>query len=123
MEGQVLEWLKAIFRPRSPEQGARVVVDRDGVRFTHPDGRVDAVTWSALQLAGVETTDTGPFVEDVYFYLEGPDHGFHIPQAAEGVDELVRRLTALPGFDSDTWAAAMSSTENARFVCWRKGPS
>jgi hypothetical protein len=98
-----------------------VDVDADGVTCTPPDGWVDAVRWSALLLVGVETTDTGPFIEDIYFYLEGYGYGFHIPQGVEGVDELVRRLVGLPGFDSEAFAAAMSSTANARFICWRKG--
>ena len=96
-------------------------VDAEGVACTRPDGRVDAVRWSDLLLVGVETTDTGPFVEDVYFYLEGPEYGFHIPQGVESVDELVRRLTGLAGFASEAFAAAMSSTANGRFICWRKG--
>jgi hypothetical protein len=68
----------------------------------------------------VETNDAGPFVEDVFFYLEGPEFGFYVPQAAEGTDELVRRLIRLPGFDSDTFGAAMCSTTNDRFTCWKR---
>jgi hypothetical protein len=100
-----------------------VIADDIGVRCTQPDGRVDSVTWAGLQLAGVETNDAGPFVEDVYFYLEGPDYGFYIPHGAEGTDELVRHLLGLPGFDAGTFSAAMTSTANARFVCWRRNPT
>ena len=116
----MLDWLKTVFRDVSSKKRCRVAVDAKGVSCTRPDGRVDAVNWSDLVVAGVETTATGPFVEDVYFYLEGPDYGFYVPQAADGTDELVRRLVELPGFDVKTFAAAMSCTDNTRFVCWRK---
>lgn len=117
----MVDWLKAVFCRRPREEGARVVVDDEGVRCIRPDGRTDVVSWSNLQLAGLETNDAGPFMEDVYFYLEGPGYGFYIPQASEGIQELVSRLAALPGFDEEAFAAAMSSTANARFVCWRRG--
>jgi hypothetical protein len=98
---------------------ATVFVDQKRIRCVWPNGQVNAVAWSELQLAAVETRDCGPCVEDVYFYLEGPEYGFFVPQGAQGTNELVRRLTELPGFDNEAFAAAMSSTENARFVCWK----
>jgi hypothetical protein len=81
---------------------------------------VDSVAWSDLRLVAVETNDGGPFVEDVYFYLEGSAYGFYIPQAAEGVHELVGRLAVLPSFDGDAFGAAMCCTDNARFICWTR---
>ena len=78
------------------------------------------MTWAELQLVGVETTPEGPFAEDVYVYLEGAENGFYIPQGAEGVDELVRRLTVLPAFNNEAFANAMCSTSSARFVCWKR---
>jgi hypothetical protein len=116
----VLAWLKTVFHAGSSREGCRVAVDAKGVSCARPDGRVDVVNWSDLVVAGIQTTAIGPFVEDVYFYLEGPDYGFYIPQAAEGTEELVGRLLQLPGFDSETFAAAMSCTDDTRFVCWRK---
>jgi hypothetical protein len=96
-----------------------VVADDSGIHCVRADGTVDAVSWSDLRLVGVETNDAGPFIEDVYFYLEGPVFAFYIPQRAEGTDELTRRFAALPGFDNRAFAAAMCSTGNEKFVCWR----
>jgi hypothetical protein len=114
-------WITALLYPRSPEQSTRVGAGDECIRCIRPDGRVDAVAWSDLQTVSVETNDAGPFVEDVYFHLEGSEYGFYVPQAAEGTDELVRRLTELPGFDSEAFLAAMRSTANERFICWRRG--
>jgi hypothetical protein len=116
----VLGWLKALFHSSPPDLG-RIVVNDERVSYARPDGQIDTVRWADLRLAGVETNDGGPFVEDVYFFLEGPEYGFFIPQGADGSDELTSRLAALPGFDGDSFTEAMCSAANARFVCWRKG--
>lgn len=97
-----------------------VFVDDEGVRFTHADGGTDEVSWADLQLAGVETNALGPFLEDVYLILEGPRYRFYIPQGARGTKELIRRLLALPGFDGEAFASAMASTDDKRFICWRR---
>src|SRR5262249_29209094 len=101
------------------EKFPRVVVDDNEVRCIHSDGRNYVVRWSDLKVAGVETNSAGPFIEDVYYYLEGPDYGFYVPMSAQGADELVRRLKALPQFDNKSFADAMCCTDDARFICWR----
>jgi hypothetical protein len=113
-------WIQHWLRPCSPEEKARVEIDDASIRCVHPEGRVDTLAWSDLRLVAVETNDAGPFLEDVYFYLEGPEYGFYIPQAAAGTDELLQCLTKLPGFDNAAFGAAMCSTANARFVCWTR---
>jgi hypothetical protein len=108
-----------LLRPSKPHS-ERLAVDDDGVAYVSPDGQLHVVRWTDLEVAAVETTVGGPFIEDVYFYLEGSKYGFFIPEGAEGTDELVRRLVALPGFDGASFSDAMRSTANARFVCWRR---
>src|SRR5947207_2302524 len=86
-----LEWLKSIFLRPKVEEIPRVVVDDNEVRCVRSQGRSDAVSWSDLRVVGVETNSGGPFIEDVYYYLEGPSYGFYVPMTAQGADELVRR--------------------------------
>jgi hypothetical protein len=98
-----------------------VSFDDTGVtRFT-ADGKVEFIAWSELQEVGVVTTDEGPFVEDVYFMLIGPENtGCVVPQCSEGSQTLVERLLQLPGFDEPLFIKAMGSTSNRKFVCWRR---
>ncbi len=117
---KILSWVRGLLHPPPPEEQTRVVVDEEGIRCLRPDGSTHMVAWSDLQLVGVETNEAGPFIEDVYYYLEGTEYGFYIPQCAQGEKELVDRLLALPGFDCDAFSAAMCSTAAARFVCWQK---
>jgi hypothetical protein len=65
----------------------------------------------------IETSDQGPFVEDVEWVLVFADGGeARFPQGA--VD--LARLQELPGFDNDAVIGAMQCTDNRTFVVWRK---
>jgi hypothetical protein len=44
-----------------------------------------------------------------------------VPQGAQESTQLLERLQRLPGFDNAALMRAMSSTEEATFVCWRRG--
>jgi hypothetical protein len=115
-----IERLKSLLRRPKAEEFVRVVVDENEVQCIRSDGRNDVVDWSDLRVVGVETNSGGPFIEDVYYYLEGTRYGFYVPMTAQGADELVRRLKTLPQFDNKSFAEAMCCTDNARFVCWRR---
>jgi len=90
------------------------------VLCTSPDGRMESVKWRDLNLVAVVTTDDGPFSPDVFLLLTGEESGCTIPLGAAGADELLKKLQALPGFDNSAVIKAMSSTDNNRFICWRR---
>jgi hypothetical protein len=90
-----------------------------GIFYRQLDGNERIVRWDTLRAVLIETTDQGPFVEDVWWILiDGEGHCI-IPQEAGG-EALLERLQALPGFDNDAVIAAMASTENQIFVCWQR---
>ena len=96
-----------------------VSFDDDCVTGRRPDGVVESVKWSDLQAVVIVTTDLGPYVDDVFWVLVGKEVGCIVPSEAEGIDLLLRRLQQLPRFDHEAVVAAMTSTQNARFLCWR----
>lgn len=42
------------------------------------------------------------------------------PQGATGEEEVIARLTAMPGFNHRAMIAAMASTDNATFILWSR---
>lgn len=101
----------------------RVRFDEDAISVIHKDGTRESVKWSELTAVVIETTDQGPFMEDVFFILVGSDHspGCVVPQGAAGESELFSALqTRLPGFDNERVIEAMSSTDNNSFLIWRR---
>jgi hypothetical protein len=101
--------------------GPIIRIDDRGVRRELAGGKVEEVAWDALEEVSVLTTADGPFAEDVFFILAGRDgSGCVVPQGAPESGELLERLQRLPGFDNEAFIRAMSSAEDARFVCWRR---
>jgi hypothetical protein len=103
-----------------PEYHVRI--DDHGVRRELPGGTVEQVAWDDLLEAVVLTTGDGPFAEDVFFVLAGEGGtGCVVPQGAPESTQLLERLQRLPGFDNAALIRAMSSAQDATFVCWRRG--
>lgn len=80
----------------------------------------DGVRWSDLKAVLLETTDQGPFRNDVFWVLVGEHSRCVVPQEAAGSQELLARLQTLAGFDSAAVVEAMGTAENRTFVCWRR---
>ncbi len=86
----------------------------------HGETRQQGVRWSDLKAVLIETTDQGPFQNDVFWVLVGEKSRCVVPQEAEGSQQLLARLQTLAGFDSSAVIEAMGSAENRTFVCWRR---
>ena len=111
-------------RPDSVQPEANFVVHLSDteVRCDHPDGRVERVAWDDLQAVIVHTTANGPILPDVFWILVGTSthSGCVIPQGATGDTALLERLQKLPGFDNEAFIGSMSSTDDQKFLCWRR---
>jgi hypothetical protein len=124
-EVHVFNWLRKKTHTPTPEERTVVEVNDEWIRARGPDGREDSIQWADLRRVRIVTRDCGPFLEDVYFHLEGQDNAFFIPQSAQCTTDLAGRFARLPGFDIDAFVRAMSCSSNACFDCWRrvdKGP-
>jgi hypothetical protein len=104
----------------SEEPLTEVVLTKDTISCTRPNGDFEQVRFDDLVRVEVQTTDAGPEVTDVYFILADSKSECIIPMGSAGDEHLLEKLQTLPGFDNETYSKAMSSTEDARFVCWQK---
>lgn len=114
------------FRRSSKTGTHRIQLNDACVTYQRADGTRETMRWDELEEVGIVTTADGPFAEDVYWVLLGPDRrtGCAIPACASGMDQLIARLQQLPDFDNDAVIRAMGSTSEARFECWtnRRAP-
>lgn len=80
-----------------------------------------SISWTELVGVDIQTTDQGPFVDDVRWLLRS-NHGrvLRVGSESPGMDVLLARLQQLPGFDNETVIRAATSTDNAVFECWRR---
>lgn len=96
-----------------------MLVNEASILYTSYAAETIGVEWDELRAVSIETNDTGPWLTDFYWVLELKKREVCIPQGAEGEDQMIEALLALPSFDHDAYGAAMSSTSNRRFKCWR----
>ncbi len=119
-----MNFLQRIFgKSHAPaERGeGRVTFDEVRVEYVGADGKQQHIAWGDLVEVSVLTTNEGPFIDDVFFFLLGPtsEQGICVPQGATGSQQLVERLVKLPDFDDSALINAMRSTDNNRFICWK----
>lgn len=97
-----------------------VSFDATEIVYTPMNGDALRIAWSDLLVVEIATTDDGPFDEDVFWVLHGGGPPLVVAQSVDGAPALLARLQELPGFDNEAVIAAMSSTDVARFLCWRR---
>jgi hypothetical protein len=113
-----LNKLRGIVQPSPPTEDI-VTFDDVEVRCTRRSGKSESVRWDDLRGVLLETTDQGPFVDDMFWILVGTSGGCIVPSEAKGCQELMARLQQLPGFDNEAIIRASQLTSNNRLLCWK----
>jgi len=104
-----------------PAETLSVTVTSKGVTVSRPGPSPGHVGWDQLVEVAVVTTSAGPMEDDVFLVLRAADGGSClVPNPV--AKELVPWLLRLPGFDHEKFIAAMGSTSEAAFVCWKGRP-
>lgn len=85
-----------------------------------PLARKISVRVEDIKEIGVETTDTGPFVEDVFWLINRETDGLRIPQGSPVFEALMDYFGSLQGFDWKPFTEAMGCTNCRYFLCWRR---
>jgi len=125
----VLKNIISIFRtkPKSNPEGrespyakVKVSFDEESAFVQWPDKAAEAICFKDLIGVAVETTDKGPFIEDVWWHLASPEKVVTYPSEATGADKILNRLQQLPTFNNERLIQAMSSTDNKTFILWDK---
>ena len=119
-------WIRAAIaraRLEGVKQGPGVVmVEERRIGYMGPEHGGFAAL-EALILVEIVTTGEGPFQDDLFWVLhQSGEPPLIIPGSADGAAGLLDAFEALPGFSYPNVTAAMASTEDRRFVLWRREP-
>jgi hypothetical protein len=119
LDAWLTEWL--LFRPLGTLvapfhteyqlQGRTLLIKR-------PFRAVMAVPIDELDEIGIETTDQGPFAEDLFWILKQGTTRLRIGDPHPIFRQLMDSFGSLEDFDWTTFADAMSCLENRYFPCW-----
>ena len=112
--------IRLFFRPPNPDTLVRASLDDKEFTLITPDGTVHNMPREAIRQIAIETTDTGPFLEDEYWAISDGERRLLVPQASPDFGKLLEHFKAFPQFDYEAVIRAMGCTDNREFVCWKK---
>ena len=126
LDARLSEWLfKVLSKPLllvAPYFRTNYRLHGDTLTFKRPFSRPVSLRIDEFDEIGVETTDQGPFGEDVFWILKRGQTRIRIGDPHPVFKMLLDRFDALNGFDWGPFTEAMSCAENHYFVCWRRPP-
>ena len=103
---------------KSPYAAVKVWFDKEHAWVHWPSKEPESIKWDSLIGVAVETTDQGPFVEDVYWLLASKEKVISYPSEASGSEEMLKRLQEIPTFNNERLIEAMTCTDNQTFILW-----
>jgi hypothetical protein len=93
---------------------AHLTADSTGLTI----GPGEQIPWTEVLEVRVETTDAGPYDEDLFLVVIARGRAaLRIPSPV--VPRVLPQVQRLPGFDNETLIKSMSCADKAMFVCWR----
>ncbi|MEY2430254.1 MAG: hypothetical protein QOJ40_3139 [Verrucomicrobiota bacterium] len=94
--------------------------DGQTITVKRPFGKPISVAIEDLDEIGIETTDQGPFVEDVFWILKREGMRIRLGEPHPVFKKLMDRFSSLEDFDWRPFTEAMTCTDNRYFLCWRR---
>jgi hypothetical protein len=85
-----------------------------------PFGKMVSMQIDELDEIGIETTDQGPFAEDVFLILKRDEMRLRIGDPHPIFKQFMDVFGSLEGFDWRPFNEAMSCTDNRYFPCWKR---
>lgn len=120
LEAQLFNWLLKPMGIVAPYLRTNYWLDGNTLTVKRPFRKCVFVKIDDLDEIGVETTDQGPFVEDVFWILKKGKMRIRIGDPHPVFKMLMDTLGSLEGFDWQPFVEAQSCTDNRYFMCWRR---
>ena len=120
LEDRIGAWLLKPLAAIAPYLRTNYRVAGQTIIVKRPFSRAVSVNIDELDEIGVETTDQGPFVEDVFWILQQGRIRIRIGDPHPVFKTLMERFGSLEGFDWKPFIEAQSCTDNRYFLCWRR---
>lgn len=123
LDARLSEWLFRFFTAplllAAPYLRTNYWLHGDIFTFKRPCRRPVSLRVDELDEIGVETTDQGSFVEDVFWILKRGNVRLRIGEPHPVFKMLMEHFGSLKGFDWRPFIEAQSCTDNRYFLCWR----
>jgi len=98
----------------------RFTFDGQTIVADGPLARRTSVKVKDIDEIGIQTTDAGPFVEDVFWLINRETDDLYIPQDSPVFKTMMDSFGSFDGFDWKPFTEAMSCTDRQYFLCWKR---
>jgi len=118
----MLAKIQSWFARKSPNHARQIRFAFDGhtISADGPFARKSFVRVEDIREIGIETTNAGPFLEDVFWLINREADCVRIPQDSPVFKVLMDYFGSFEGFDWRPFTGAMSCTDPRYFLCWQK---
>ncbi|MEZ6140623.1 MAG: hypothetical protein R3B84_08635 [Zavarzinella sp.] len=120
MKNTIIERVRAFFLQSMPEEKVTASFNADQLQVMLPDGSICIMIRTKIQMIGILTTSSGPFLEDVYWAISDHESTIFVPQKSADFSSLLSDFQTMPNFNNDAFIDAMCCTEDRLFVCWER---
>ncbi|MFP1130307.1 hypothetical protein [Asticcacaulis sp. W401b] len=103
-------------RKEKPPHPIVIVSAEEGFKVLTEGFEKATVRWSDIEAVTMIRTNQGPWKDDLFYHIVYPGGDLTLPSKAEGIVHWVGTLTALPGFDLESYGQALRSTQNDSFA-------
>ena len=103
------------------EEQYQVILSDEKIRCIHPEKPNEFVLWKEISEVTIVTTDKGPHEPYIWILLSGEkEKGCIFPLGAKNSRIAIEKILGFSGLNLTLWGEALKSTENKRFVVWKK---
>lgn len=103
------------------EEQYKVVMQDENLHCIHPEKPNESVAWKDITEIVIVTTDKGPHDPYIWIVLcTEKGEGCMFPLGAKNSRAVIEKILGFPGLKLNIWAEALKSTDNRRFVVWKK---
>jgi hypothetical protein len=120
LEDRISAWLLKPMAVVAPYLRTNYRMDSQTIIIKRPFSRPFSMKIDELDEIGVETTDQGPFVEDVFWILKQGTTRIRIGEPHPIFKVLLDCFGSLEGFDWQPFIEAQSCSDNRYFLCWKR---
>lgn len=116
----ILNFFKKLSRSKTNSESEWLVkIDNDMILTKDYEGIERSFNYNEIKEIYIETNDTGPWLTDLWWRVISTNGTIlSIPGGATGESEMLEEFQKLSNFDNEKFITAMSSTDNAKFICY-----
>ena len=103
-----------------PESNWKVEISKISMSSIDYELKEKTIELNKISQIVIETNDSGPWGTDLWWKISGGNILLTVPEGATGEPEMLEVFQSFSKFNNEEFIKAMSSTDNAEFVVWKK---